>query len=203
MRVKTETKRQAIIDVANAAFHEAGFEGTSMSSIAARLGGSKGTLYSYFASKEELFAAVVKQIGENHVKAIFDGLDPDGDLETALQRFGEGFVHVICKPELIHAYRNVLAEAGKTEVGKLFMANGPQDGQSKLATYFQHCINLGKLRDVDANLAAHQLIALLKAEIHEPLMMAVLPPPTPAEIKQLVKRALSLFLSGYAIAQPT
>ena len=32
-----------------------------MSTIAARLGGSKGTLYNYFKSKEELFEAQVRE----------------------------------------------------------------------------------------------------------------------------------------------
>ena len=32
-----------------------------MSTIAARLGGSKGTLYNYFKSKEELFEAYIRE----------------------------------------------------------------------------------------------------------------------------------------------
>ena len=54
MRVKTEAKRQHIVDVAAQAFRELGFEGASMAEICARVGGSKATLYNYFASKEEL-----------------------------------------------------------------------------------------------------------------------------------------------------
>ena len=50
MRVKTEEKRQAILEEAAKAFQELGFERTSMSEICARVGGSKATLYNYFAS---------------------------------------------------------------------------------------------------------------------------------------------------------
>ena len=50
---------------------ELGYERTSMSEIAARLGGSKATLYSYFPSKEELFFGVVQ-------------LKVGGELEPAL-----------------------------------------------------------------------------------------------------------------------
>ena len=39
---------------------EHGYQGTSMSRIAAAVGGSKGTLYSYFQNKEELFAAYME-----------------------------------------------------------------------------------------------------------------------------------------------
>ena len=45
MRVKSEERRQAMVEVARQAFTELGFENTSMSEIANRLGGSKATLY--------------------------------------------------------------------------------------------------------------------------------------------------------------
>ena len=60
MRVKSEARRQAIIDVAKEAFCRQGFEATSMSEIASRVGGSKATLYNYFRSKEEIFIAVME-----------------------------------------------------------------------------------------------------------------------------------------------
>ena len=43
---------------------ELGFERTSMSEICTRLGGSKATLYNYFASKEALFLEVMFQASE-------------------------------------------------------------------------------------------------------------------------------------------
>ena len=45
MRVKSEAKRQAILDIAKATFIEQGYSNTSMSEIASRVGGSKATLY--------------------------------------------------------------------------------------------------------------------------------------------------------------
>ena len=69
MAVKTlrerqaEATRQLLIDVAREFFTERGYAGTSMSLIATRVGGSKGTLYNYFKSKEELFVAVIERNG--------------------------------------------------------------------------------------------------------------------------------------------
>ncbi len=197
MRIKTETKRQAIINVARQAFDEAGFEATSMSSIATRMGGSKGTLYSYFASKEELFVAVVRQIGESHMQTIFSGLDPQQDLQSSLQRFGERMLGAICLPEIIHAYRNIMAESGKSEVGRLFLASGPQEGKRQVVAYLQACMDLGKLQRADSAVAAEHLIALLKSEVHEPLLFGARAPFSAAEIKAIVARALSAFLAAY------
>ena len=59
---KRDQAREAIIlDVARDCFLAEGYAATSMSTIAARLGGSKGTLYNYFKNKEDLFAAVVQR----------------------------------------------------------------------------------------------------------------------------------------------
>ncbi|OYW88264.1 MAG: TetR family transcriptional regulator, partial [Sphingobium sp. 32-64-5] len=54
MRVRTDDRRQAILDVATEMFREVGYARASMAAISARIGGSKGTLYGYFKSKEEL-----------------------------------------------------------------------------------------------------------------------------------------------------
>ena len=45
-------RRELILDVASEVFLKEGYAATSMSEIAARLGGSKGTLYNYLKSKE-------------------------------------------------------------------------------------------------------------------------------------------------------
>src|SRR4026208_346391 len=57
-------RRGAIIGVARRSFLNNGYAATTMSSIAAELGGSKGTLWSYFPGKEELFAAVLRETTE-------------------------------------------------------------------------------------------------------------------------------------------
>ena len=59
MRVRTEEKRREIVRIARDLFHEHGFERTSMSMISEAVGGSKATLYGYFASKEQLLAATL------------------------------------------------------------------------------------------------------------------------------------------------
>jgi AcrR family transcriptional regulator len=60
-----DQRREHIIHVAREVFfffEQLGYSAASMSTIAARLGGSKGTLYNYFKSKEELFEAQVRDM---------------------------------------------------------------------------------------------------------------------------------------------
>ncbi|MCE7996388.1 MAG: TetR/AcrR family transcriptional regulator [Roseivirga sp.] len=53
-----ESKRQQVIDVATRLFAELGFENTSMASICAEAGVSKGLIYHHFATKNELLREI-------------------------------------------------------------------------------------------------------------------------------------------------
>jgi len=58
---RKEARPQELLEAALALFVEKGFAATRSEEVAARAGVSKGTLYLYFPSKEELFKAVVRQ----------------------------------------------------------------------------------------------------------------------------------------------
>ena len=59
-----------IIAAALAVFAEKGFAGARMDEIARRAGVSKGTLYLYFATKEDMFRAVVREVVVPNVEAV-------------------------------------------------------------------------------------------------------------------------------------
>jgi AcrR family transcriptional regulator len=59
-RRRKEARPQELLDAALELFAEKGFAATRSEEVAARAGVSKGTLYLYFPSKEELFKAVVR-----------------------------------------------------------------------------------------------------------------------------------------------
>src|ERR1700761_1490655 len=85
-------KRRQIIDGARSVFLAQGFDAASMSDIARAAGVSKGTLYVYFQSKEQLFAAIVQGEGLDHAEHNFH-LDPaDADVESVLTRIGTALV---------------------------------------------------------------------------------------------------------------
>ena len=76
---RSDAKRRAIIAVAREAFLARGYAATSMSEIAANLGGSKGTLYNYFRSKEELFGAFMVETCQGPAGEVFGRLPPLGE----------------------------------------------------------------------------------------------------------------------------
>jgi AcrR family transcriptional regulator len=58
---RKEARPQELLDAALALFAEKGFAATRAEEVAARAGVSKGTLYLYYPSKEELLKAVIRE----------------------------------------------------------------------------------------------------------------------------------------------
>jgi len=58
-RVLVDARRALVLDAARAAFLELGLDKTSIREIARRAGYTPGAIYSYFSSKEELYAALL------------------------------------------------------------------------------------------------------------------------------------------------
>jgi AcrR family transcriptional regulator len=58
-RAVSNARRDLILAAARAAFLESGLEGASLREIAKRAGYTPGAIYSYFASKEEMYAALL------------------------------------------------------------------------------------------------------------------------------------------------
>ena len=69
-----DARRQQIIDAARIRFADRGFAGTSLTDIMRESGLSNGAIYRYFASKDEIIAAVCEQAHQ----ALPHTLDPEG-----------------------------------------------------------------------------------------------------------------------------
>jgi len=74
-----------LIEAALEAFSEHGFSAARLDDIARRAGVSKGTIYLYFASKEELFKAVVNDVIAAQLRSAHEGPPPHSASE-ALER---------------------------------------------------------------------------------------------------------------------
>ena len=81
--------RDRIIDSAARLFADHGFQGTSIDAIARDVGGSRATVYQYFAGKDEIFVELTRR-GEQAVLEHVDrlhGLGPDTDGVRSLRRW--------------------------------------------------------------------------------------------------------------------
>lgn len=69
-RRRKEARPDEIIDAALALFGEFGFGATRLEDVARRAGVSKGTLFVYFAGKDELFRAVARRVLATHLERL-------------------------------------------------------------------------------------------------------------------------------------
>jgi AcrR family transcriptional regulator len=198
MRAKSEIRRLAILETATQVFQETGFERTTMSAICERLGYSKATLYNYFSSKEELFSAVVFDATEEEFQATLQALDATlQDITEALEKFGRGLLTLLYSPQVQAVRRLVVAEAGRSDLGKKCYALGPVRNEAAIAAYLQQAMDAGKLRQADARVAALHLRGLLEAEWLEPFLFHVLDEPSARAIRATVQRAVAVFMAAY------
>ena len=88
---RERTKREAILDAMLEIVVERGFHDAPMSLIAQRSGASAGVIYHYFASKEEIIAALYERIRERKLEAFLGGFDAEREPGVV---FVETFVSV-------------------------------------------------------------------------------------------------------------
>jgi AcrR family transcriptional regulator len=196
---RRQDRRDAILAVAATSFLEHGYAGTTMSAIAATLGGSKGTLWSYFPSKEALFAAVLDQATENFRAQLSQILDPCGDLSATLRRFCSSLMERVTSPEAIALHRLVIGEGGRfPEMGRIFHERAPRLTHALLAEYLEGAMDRGLMRRDDPLSAARLLISLCLAGCHQLLLMGMIEKATPDLLDRDVDAAMALYLRAFA-----
>ena len=157
-------RRRAILEVAERSFLDRGYADTSMSTIAAEIGGSKTTLWSYFPSKEELFMAVLDNKIADFQSQLDEALIPSSGTAVALTRFGRLLLRKVLSPEAIALHRLIVAEAGRFPViGEAFASRGPDRLRQRLCRYMEEEMAAGRLRQGNGLMASRQFIALCQA----------------------------------------
>jgi AcrR family transcriptional regulator len=192
------SKRRQIVEGARQVFMAQGFDAASMGEIARVAGVSKGTLYVYFKSKEELFEAIVGLQCRAQAEQIFN-LDPeDHDVEGVLTRLGVAFVRFLCRPGGAPPLRTVIAIAERMpELGRRFYETGPAVGAAQLASYLKAQVAAGVLKIEDCEIAAAQFLDACLATVFKPILFNFGPTPTPERIDYVVKIAVRVFLAAY------
>ncbi len=82
-----ETIKQRLIDVAQSVFAKFGFDRTTMEIIAKEAKKGKSTLYYYFKSKEEIFAAVIEREGNMIQRELMKIIGQNKDSRTLLREY--------------------------------------------------------------------------------------------------------------------
>lgn len=144
-----------------------GYERTTMSAIAARLGGSKGTLYGYFSSKEELLIATVDHVLAARGEAAFEKLESAESLAARLTDFAHDYIALRAHRDTIALDRIVIAEAGRSNIGQAMQERLLLPQWHRFAEHLRKEADQGRLHFEDADEAASVFRALLTLPLLE------------------------------------
>jgi AcrR family transcriptional regulator len=162
---KRERRKQArpgeLLDAALDLFVEKGFAATRVEEVAARAGVSKGTLFLYFPSKDELFKAVVRE----NISGRF--VEWNSDFETFEGSTRDMLVYCM------HSWWDRVGSTKAAGITKLMMseaANFPQiaafyqqevigPGHTLIRRILQRGIDQGEFRQLDMDYAVFSVLA--------------------------------------------
>jgi TetR/AcrR family transcriptional regulator len=148
-------KRERILREAALLFAERGFNQTDMAELAIRAGVSKGSLYTYFESKEDLYLYVCRDGMERSRQAVYGDMDSEWNIYRQVEhifRRGARFVREF--PEYLILYTNI-SSAGMERFSGLMSL----EVEKYTAEYLKQLIRRDKQRglvrkEVDVNWAA-------------------------------------------------
>ena len=197
VRVRTEEKRREIVDVAAELFERHGFDRTSMSMIAERLGGSKATLYGYFKSKEELLeAASIYDVTEQADNLMNEFLSQK-NVRDGLVKLGIAYMTRRLSAIPIANVRNDANQPHGSTIGKRFYENVLGPAWQRLAKRFKLMMDEGILKPADPWIAAMHWKGLNEWDMFERRLLGAIDGPDPKEIQKASKAAADAFLILY------
>lgn len=157
-------KRSLIIEAAFRVFSEKGYYNAKIEEIAEEAGIGKGTVYSYFNNKQELFDTMVFWFLEEYFQKLELNIDESDDIETMISKFIRNHVNIVVKTKA--SFVNIISD----------FANIPRDKEQMVCFHkkfiyetverytrlFERAKSKGELRDISPNLAAIFLLDALK-----------------------------------------
>ncbi|MFZ6846995.1 TetR/AcrR family transcriptional regulator [Undibacterium sp. RuRC25W] len=158
---RKEARPQELLAAALDLFVERGFAATRLDDVAKAAGVSKGTLYLYFSSKEDLFKAVVREsviplIGEA------EGMigEFSGNSEELFRTVMTNWWQSMGMTKLSGLPKLMMAEAGNfPELARFYQEEVVSRGEKLVASMLERGMQRGEIRPVDPEVDARLLIA--------------------------------------------
>ncbi|HEX4506800.1 MAG TPA: TetR/AcrR family transcriptional regulator [Alphaproteobacteria bacterium] len=172
-------------------FTERGYAGVSIEGVAAEAGVGKNTIYRRYATKADLFQAVV----DDQIRARLRTPEEieDGDLETRLTRLAVLLVEAALNPETTSFQRLIIAEAERfPEIAAICL-----DRAFRPAIALARSVLEGDSDRGDLDFAAQQFVAAIVYGPHLDALMGRRSLNSDAEIARYAGNAVTLFLKGW------
>ena len=161
-----EANRERVLRAATSSFLSNGYA-CSVDDIARRAGVAKQTVYQHFASKDELF----KEVARDLAKQVLIGLEDGGDLRESLLRFGLAYRKRALGAQGLATFRTLVPEVPRFRaLARTMYANTAGEMVRRLAAFLKE-----KLDPPDPEFAAEMLLSMLTGHDRLKRLFAVLP----------------------------
>ena len=156
-----EEKNKALIDAALAVFSRVGFAAAKMDDVAREAGVSKGTVYLYFDSKEQLFEEMVKANMAPLMTEIAENLArPAISATERLKSHMKFFYTKILNTNRRQIMRLIMAEGPNfPHLAEFYHANVLSRGQAVIKAIIQQGIDDGEFRDMQGHGLVQNIVA--------------------------------------------
>lgn len=159
-KVFPEYKKEAkcrVVQAAGRVFSKKGYHDTSMDDIAGELGVSRGALYQYFKSKDDILQEIFLLNQQSLREKLEQFQDEHDVLRTAERLFDE---IAEAKRANMPIHFEVISLASHDEAIKKILLEDNEKDVEVVQAYIQKCIDRGDIRkDVDPHILAHLVIA--------------------------------------------
>lgn len=171
---RKEARPGELLDAALDLFVEKGFAATRVEEVAARAGVSKGTLFLYFPSKEELFKAVVrKNIAGRFAEWDLELEAYEGTSNELVQYCFQTWWERVGSTKAAGLGKLMLSEANNfPEIADFYRREVIEPGHRLIRRILQRGMDRGELRPLDLDHAVYCVLA--------PLMFLTISQPSPS-----------------------
>lgn len=151
---------QELLDAALSLFVEKGFAATRTDEVAARAGVSKGTLYLYYSSKEELLKAVIAQrLSSQIAEGARQVAEHDGPCAALLLDVLAGWWERVYDSDASGVFKLIITEVRNfPDIAEFYLREVVEPGEQLIGQVVQRGIDRGEFRAVEVHVVVHSLV---------------------------------------------
>lgn len=179
-----------------------GYASTRIEPIARAASVSTATLYGYFPSKADLFAAVIANASDDFSEQMKSVRCDSGDARTRLSRFAVAYALFMGDPFVRSVFRLVMAERPRfRDVAMQFFERGRHDFGLPLMEALTALNASGDIRIEKASWAAGQLMGMIEHPVFFVPLVTGDEVQANRSLESIAEDAVETFLARYATKQ--
>ena len=199
---RKEARPQELLDAALELFGEKGFAATRTDDVAERAGVSKGTLYLYYPSKEELLKAVISQRLSSEIAAGAEQAENfEGSTAELLNQVLTTWWQEVFDSPVSAVFKIVITEVRNfPEIGEFYVREVAEPGKQLIGRMIERGIARGEFRDVDVpSVVLSLILPMVMLCLHKHSLAACTPMESMVDPKRFIEQHIKLVLHGLLI----